>query len=219
MKNKIIYLTIDDCPSKNFKEKLDFLIKNKIKAILFCIGKRMEKKPKDIIYAIKKGFIIGNHSYSHPHFSLISVKEAERQIKLTDEIINSLYKKAGKRRKFKVFRFPYNDPGNIINRNLIQKILKKYSYKRPKFKRIKYKWYNYYFSDRIDVFWTYDFAEYKIKSIRIFIKKILKNRGNLQNKKTNDILLIHDNKRTTKLFYKIINKLIEQKVKFVIPKK
>jgi peptidoglycan/xylan/chitin deacetylase (PgdA/CDA1 family) len=216
-KQKIVYLTIDDCPSKDFIEKIDYLCSNNIKAILFCTGKKMKKNSEEIIYAIKRGFIIGNHSYSHLRFSIITPQEAERQIKVTEDIINILYKKAKVKRKFKIFRFPYGDPGTIGNKSIFQFILKKYGYKKLKLKNIKYKWFNFYFGERIDLFWTYDFTEYKIKNIRKMIGKITNMRGNLNDKKTRDILLLHDKSQSTKLFYKIMNGLIERNIKFVLP--
>ncbi|MCD6471339.1 polysaccharide deacetylase family protein, partial [bacterium] len=51
-------LTVDDCPSSDFKRKVDFLLLKNIPAIFFCIGKLTEKRKKVIIYAIKNGFII-----------------------------------------------------------------------------------------------------------------------------------------------------------------
>ena len=41
--NKIAYLTIDDCPSEDTKCKLDYLLSKDIPAILFCLGKFLEK--------------------------------------------------------------------------------------------------------------------------------------------------------------------------------
>ena len=103
-------LTIDDAPSSDFRNKVRYLKKNNITAIFFIIGKVAEKKIDDLVYAIKKGFIIGNHSYSHPSFSDISLKEAEKQIKETDKIIEKAYKKAGIKRQIKVFRFLFFEP-------------------------------------------------------------------------------------------------------------
>ena len=217
MKQKTIYLTIDDCPSKDFRKKIDFLIANKIPAILFCIGKEIEKYPKEIIYAIKKGFIIGNHSYSHLDFSVISLKESERQIKLTDKIVDNLYKKAKVKRKIKLFRFPYGDKGPIMKNRNLQKILKQLGYKQPRFKDINYKWYNLRLAKGYDMLWTYDISEYKFKRLEEVFEKILHMQGRLSNLNSRDIVLIHDHAKTTKWFFKILNKLIEKNIKFILP--
>lgn len=218
-KRKTVYLTIDDCPSKDFKKKIDFLIEKKIPAILFCTGKGMEKYRKEIIYAIKNGFIIGNHSYSHRHFLTISLRRAEFEVKKTDKIIDKLYKKANVKRKFKLFRFPYGDKGFKIENKKIQNILKKYSYKQPKFKNINYKWYERLRLNKgNDVFWTYDISEYRLKRLEEVLKRILKINGRMSNLNSYEIVLIHDHARTTGWFFKIIERLIKMNIRFIIPK-
>ena len=108
---KKAYLTIDDAPSKDFKKKVDFLISKKIPAIIFCEGQYINGREKELIYAIEEGFILGNHSYSHPHFSELSLKECTKEIKLTDGLIKNVYKKSKIKRPIKIFRFPYGDKG------------------------------------------------------------------------------------------------------------
>jgi peptidoglycan/xylan/chitin deacetylase (PgdA/CDA1 family) len=65
MKVKEAYLTIDDGPSDYFIEIIEFLEKNNIPAIFFCRGDKLLEKEEEAIYAIKKGFAIGSHSYQH----------------------------------------------------------------------------------------------------------------------------------------------------------
>lgn len=241
--NKEVYLTIDDCPSKDFRQKVDFLKKNKIPAILFCIGKLMKERPEDIMYAIKKGFIIGNHSYSHPFFNLISLKRAYEEIKRTDEIINELHKKARVKRKFKFFRFPYGNKGgrfslwmifiwsplrDIVNGKLffgkrkereIQKYLTGLGYRQPKFTGIKYSYFSRLGLDKdADVFWTYDFEEYWRKDVNKIIslmgRKNPRQGGSLASKESRDIVLIHDHDNTKEAFFRIINEMIKKQIKF-----
>jgi peptidoglycan/xylan/chitin deacetylase (PgdA/CDA1 family) len=107
MTQKIAYLTIDDGPTEDMKEKINFLDSKGIKAIWFCQGRELEKFPDQAIYAIKKGHIIGSHSYDHPNFSEIDLEEAKNQIEKTDKIIDDLYSQAGISRPIKVFRFPF----------------------------------------------------------------------------------------------------------------
>ena len=150
------YLTIDDAPSKDFRKKINYLIKKNIFAIIFCIGQNIKKNKKDVIYAIKKGFVIGNHSYNHPHFSEIELEECLNQIKKTDKIIEDLYKETEIKRPIKIFRFPYGDKGGKNKKN-IQEILKSLSYKQPKFENIKYLYYRFYGLHKDwDVFFTFD---------------------------------------------------------------
>lgn len=217
-KQKIVYLTIDDCPSRDFRRKIDFLLANKIHAILFCTGTRMERYPDDVVYAIKNGFIIGNHSYRHEHFSVINLKRIENEIAITDIIINNLYKRAGIKRKIKLFRFPYGERGLRINRATIQEILKKYGYRQPNFKNINYPFFKKFGFDKSrDVFWTYDISEFKIKGLKQILLNIERKRGNLRNLNSRDIILIHDHPKTTMKFFKIIERMLRKGIKFELP--
>ena len=110
--SKKIYLTIDDSPSSSFRSNLDFLISHKIPAVFFCIGNRMESAWEDLIYAIQQGYPIGNHSYTHPHFSDLSLGAAKKEIQKTDALIEKLYKDAGQPDYDRLFRFPYGDKGD-----------------------------------------------------------------------------------------------------------
>ena len=174
MDQKIAYLTIDDAPTEDMKEKIDFLDSKGIKAIWFCVGKNLEKFPEQAIYAIKKGHIIGNHSYSHPRFSNISVEEAKNQIKKTDELIENMYKKAEVSRPVKIFRFPHLDNGikteyskcdwEDENVKEIQEFLKDLGYKQPKFENINYKWFKKAGFDKcINVDCSYDTFDWCLK--------------------------------------------------------
>ena len=110
--NKKIYLTIDDSPSKDFRSNLDYLIEHNIPAVFFCIGERMEAGWEDLKYAISKGYLIGNHSYSHPHFSDLDLESAKQEIQKTDALIERLYQEAGQPDYDRLFRFPYGDKGD-----------------------------------------------------------------------------------------------------------
>ena len=103
------YLTIDDAPSADFLNKVKLLTSKEIPALFFCRGQYLEERPDDGIYAIKKGFVLGNHSYSHPRFSELSLNECFQEIKQTDEIIDKIYQDADVTRPAKLFRFPYGD--------------------------------------------------------------------------------------------------------------
>jgi peptidoglycan-N-acetylglucosamine deacetylase len=151
MHQKIAYLTIDDGPTEDFADKLEFLESKTIKAIWLCVGKRLLWHRQAAILAITKGHIIGNHSYSHPHFSQISLEEAKREILSTDRIIEEIYQDAGIRRPLKVFRFPHLDKGTGKYYNnfrwgkahvrRIQRFLRELGYQQPNFKGVTYRWY------------------------------------------------------------------------------
>ncbi len=236
---KIVYLTIDDAPSEDMKMKIDFLESKGIKAIWFCLGKFLKdtNRQKEVIYAIKKGHIIGNHSFDHPHFSEISLEECFEQIKKTDELIDKIYERSGVKRPIKVFRFPYLDKGGGENIHegwqedkkehiqSIQDFLKKLGYVQPKFEGITYKW----FLDAgllrdIDVQPTYDTHDYSpfqnepshgIDSLEEVMKRMEEDvpegcRG-LNYPDSNEIVMMHDNPFTNReLSNKIFFTIIER---------
>lgn len=181
---KQVYLTIDDGPSLDFKEKVDFLYKRHIPATFFCLGEKIKNHKEDVAYAIRKGFLIGNHSFSHKHFSDLSIEEGKDSIQKTDEIIDEVYKLSSIQRPIKVFRFPYFDQGGDISgedyenkwakpesewflyprkdrRNTLQVFLSELGYTQPKFRGLNLK----FFKDKAmleynDVRCTFDQMEY-----------------------------------------------------------
>jgi len=227
MARKTAYLTIDDAPTKEFRKKVDFLLKKGIPAIFFCRGDLLEKRGTDVIYAIKNGFIIGNHSYNHQRFSKLGLREGLRQIKKTDRIIDKIYSKSGIRRPARLFRFPYGDKGGP-NYQKIQQFLKGLGYTQPRFENINYSWFKPLKKDT-DIYWTFDIKEWCLKGdydpkIRLFEdvlnlmrQKRHQNGGSLLANKSNEIILIHDHEETTKYFFRIIDRLLDMRIKFELP--
>jgi len=231
---KKVYLTVDDGPSKDFREKVDFLYSSNIPAIFFCLGSLMEKRAKDVVYAINKGFVIGNHSYDHPKFSEISTGEAKKQIQRTDRIIEKLYQKAGVKRLTKTFRFPHGDKGNEETKEIYQSVLREFGYKQPNFKQIKL-YGNPDFMKDIDVCWTYNSKDYTVTRYRLLgmkspygysSQKLVLDRidendhkhgKGLNYSRTRDIILVHDSEIISDLFYGLVNKLISKKTQFELP--
>lgn len=110
---KVVYLTIDDCPSQHFIEKVNFLLDKDIPAVLFCQGDLLQHHKDVVRYAIRKGFVIGNHSTTHTHFSVLSLQSCLKEISETHELIEALYLQEGMTFHPKLFRFPYGDCGDF----------------------------------------------------------------------------------------------------------
>lgn len=55
--------------------------------------------------------IVGNHSYSHSHFSVLSLSEGICEIDRCEAVLNQIYDMAGMKRIYRPFRFPYGDKG------------------------------------------------------------------------------------------------------------
>lgn len=109
---KTAYLTIDDGPSSDMSAKVAFLTQRRIPAVWFCIGEAMLLRPEPVLEAIKAGFVIGNHSFSHPRFSNLALPQVWREIRATDLVIDALYLRADRPRTHRFFRFPYGDKGD-----------------------------------------------------------------------------------------------------------
>lgn len=106
-----IYLTIDDSPSPQTDGLTDFLVREDIPAVLFCRGDRLEQNFDPVVRAIEKGFVAGNHAYSHKRAGQMRVTEVIEEIETTEVLIEKAYKEAGCSRSGKHFRFPHMDRG------------------------------------------------------------------------------------------------------------
>ena len=164
-------LTIDDIASKNTPAIVDYLNEKRIKAILFATGQNVERYYEEALYAVKNGMIVGNHSYSHPAFSSLSMKECMEEIEKCEIVLERLYKDSGVERVFRPFRFPYGNKGGD-NKNALQKYLKEKGFQKVDDTHITYPWWRENSLDTdIDTFWTFDFEEYKIRQGSEFTKE------------------------------------------------
>jgi peptidoglycan/xylan/chitin deacetylase (PgdA/CDA1 family) len=181
---KRAYLTIDDAPSKDFTGKMEYLYQQGIPAIFFCVGESMQRNQAETRSAIKHGFLIGNHSFSHPFFSDLSLEDCQREILQTDELIEQIYNSAGVARPAKYFRFPYFDVGgdksgsdyqakwskpttewfqyeNDDKRREIQQYLQRLGYSQPPFEGVNLQYtLDPSLLKNIDVRCTFDQVEY-----------------------------------------------------------
>ena len=246
MSKKIVYLTIDDAPTEHFSQKVDFLVKNNLPAVFFCRGDYLEQRPKEVIEAIHKGFIIGNHSYDHPHFSDISLLEAYNQIERTEKIIEGIYKAAKVTQPAKIFRFPYGDKGGLNGgqalkpylglglerKNALQDFLHHAGYTQPKFEAITYSYYHQAnLLKDLDWYWTFDVVEwsvyakehlYGIDSLEKVYARIEtddpEHGCGLHYADSADIILTHDHLESSEIFYPILHKLMTKGFDFQHPK-
>ena len=106
-----IILTVDDIPEGNTVAMTDYLLRKGIKPVFFAWGEFLANDPDSAVYALKKGIIIGNHTYTHKKLSEITYEEGIEEISRCDELLNEVYAKAGVVREHKLFRFPYLDDG------------------------------------------------------------------------------------------------------------
>lgn len=88
---KQVALTFDDGPDAMVTPKiLDILKENDIKATFFILGNRAEAHPETVRRIKEEGHAIGNHSWSHPNFTELSMEEALNQVKNTQDELNDI---------------------------------------------------------------------------------------------------------------------------------
>ena len=223
-------LTIDDVSSENTPAIVDYLSEKNIPVIMFMVGQWAGNHPGQLIYALKHGIIVGNHSYSHPHFSEISFEEGVKEIEKNEEVLNRFYEEAGVERRYRPFRFPYGDKGGI-NKERLQEYLASKGFDKVDDTRFKYPFWKEQGLDKdIDTFWTFDFAEYNIRpgsgfTLDNVMKRIYdpapKEGAPLLAEDSDHLLLLHAHDETEDMlpgYYRIfIEELLKNGVEFVKP--
>lgn len=88
MKPKSIVLTFDDGPTQEYTIRiLDILKKYNVKATFFVVGKRVQKNCPIVQRMYQEGHEIGNHTYTHPYLTKISIAEQQQEIGNNQQII------------------------------------------------------------------------------------------------------------------------------------
>ena len=119
---------------------VDYLNEKGIQAIMFAVGWKLEQHPEQAKYALQHGMIMGNHSYSHPAFSTLSMEESAKEIEACEELLNQLYQSAGVKRDYRPFRFPFGDKGGK-NKAALQRYLAEKKFSKVKDTQISFAWW------------------------------------------------------------------------------
>jgi len=224
-------LTIDDISSQNTPAIVDYLKAKGIKAILFATGKNVERYYEEALYAVANGMIVGNHSYSHPDFSTLSLKSCVEEIEKCEAILEKLYHDSGVERLFRPFRFPYGNKGGK-NKAALQQYLREKKFDKVDDTHIAYPWWgeNKLNTD-IDTFWSFDFEEYRMHQDSGFTKESIwakmhetnpKSGAGLFGENNRHILLLHAHDETEAIlpeYYKLfLDHLLENGLTFDEPK-
>lgn len=187
----------------------------------------MEKNFDHVVYAIQHGFWIGNHSYTHPHFSDISLSEAREEIVRTEELIDKAYSVAKCTRPVRLFRFPYMDKGlkkGVEYTQQLQQLLQELNFERVVFKDVKHPALTEREED-IDASWTFDAREYalftqatmrkyNLFNVTDFVQRVADELFQFSPK---EIVLFHDFEQTHHLFSPMLNTLLSLNVEFAVP--
>lgn len=225
-------LTIDDAPTKITPKIIDYLLSKNIIPVINFMGINIDVNFEESVYAAKKGIVIGNHSYSHPHFSELTLEECRDEIAKTESEIERVYKAAGVKREHKVSRFPYADKGGAL-RNDIQKMLRdEFHFERLDDSEINFPWWEIeHLNTDVDMIWTFDFLEYELAWNNGFtwdsiVKRVQDKKpevgGYLLSNDSIHFVLMHDMESTNnfmdKYYEKIIDYVLSLGVEFVEPR-
>jgi peptidoglycan/xylan/chitin deacetylase (PgdA/CDA1 family) len=225
-------LTLDDGPSAAARRKLAFLESRGIKAIWFCVGLNLQRRPRLTADIIRAGHIVANHSYHHPHFSAIDLPTAITEITTTDHLIEGAYEQAGLPRSARLFRFPYGDQGDgetakqqsqRPHRTNIAAVLNDLHYEEPPHDSVEF--YDNFLNvpgDR-DWLWSYDAKEWAIgdedtyhltydnivTNLRRYVTSCDRNQPH--------VVLFHDHAPTTPHFTELVDIMISEGAEFELP--
>lgn len=111
---KIVALTFDDGPNPaTTNQALDTLSKYGIKATFFVLGKNVSGNEEILKRMKADGHVIGNHSWSHPVLSKLSLDEAKKQITDTEDELTKVLGSSSK-----LMRPPYGAITDDIRNSL-----------------------------------------------------------------------------------------------------
>lgn len=86
-----IALTFDDGPDDRFTPQvLDTLAAHGVRATFFVLGKKAEAHPEVLRRIVREGHELGNHSFSHPLFTKMTVEQFTGQIEQAETVIRQL---------------------------------------------------------------------------------------------------------------------------------
>jgi peptidoglycan-N-acetylglucosamine deacetylase len=101
-------LTFDDGPHPEFTPRLlDILRRHGARGTFFMLGQSAQKYPEIVRRIAEAGHAIGNHTWDHPSFPLISGRERHRQLQACADAITPY--------GLRLFRPPYGEQ-NLLSR-------------------------------------------------------------------------------------------------------
>ena len=214
------YLMIDDGPSSRAKEKLEYLAEKGITAVWFLIGRNIEQNKQAAIDAIRRGHVLGNHSYSHPYFPLTSMAAIREEICKTELLIDEVYASAGVARPAKVFRFPYGARGGLFKRLRLNRMLEEFGFQGGPFETFEYGLrFRNKPGDRFWM-WSYDVREWAlgVGPIRKLtfeqVSERLEKYLDAYSQEKDQLILMHDHEYSHKAFSRLLQQFLDRGITF-----
>ncbi len=232
---KTVYLTIDDAPSQQTAARVAMLGELQIPAVFFCTGSQLSASPEPALEAIGRGFVIGNHAWSHPHFSQLTLAQAEAEISSTDRLIDRLYAEAGRDRDHRWFRFPFGDQGDDFagdaappavraHRVELQALLRALGYGTPPFTDVTHPWFWPRGADA-DWYWSFDTMDWAISQNELSVQDAVARlhlhdpaqQLALGDSSSSDVIVLHDHDHSAHAFESLIEALASMPLRFALP--
>jgi len=102
----VVAITFDGGPDERWTPQvLDVLDAHKAKATFFVIGKYIDAHPEIAERQYASGHVLGNHTYEHPSFPLVSSVERLKELRRCADTLTQYPQKQ------RLFRAPYLDQG------------------------------------------------------------------------------------------------------------
>ncbi|MBN2151677.1 MAG: polysaccharide deacetylase family protein [Candidatus Lokiarchaeota archaeon] len=236
-------LTIDDAPSEDTTRKLSALEARGIKAIWFCRGEYLDRRPDVAVAIIQKGHVLGNHSWNHPAFSSMRLSKARAQIQRTEALIDLAYSRAGIPRPARLFRFPWGDkgagthlerppePAGAERVRALQAMLREFGFVQPAFDGVAFPPYPFYdLAGDADTWFTFDAMEWVlvsrkprdgIDSLDAVLARIdahlRAKRHDVEARDRGEVVIVHDFEATARTFTPIVDRLVMNGASFSLP--
>lgn len=84
------HLTFDDAPNAATPQILDTLKQYGVRATFFVIGAAAVDNPNGLSRIVAEGHRLGNHSYSHPHLTSLSLDQARDELQKCQDVVKSI---------------------------------------------------------------------------------------------------------------------------------
>ncbi|MFC4025726.1 delta-lactam-biosynthetic de-N-acetylase [Oceanobacillus longus] len=110
---KTIYITFDNGYEQGFTEEiLDVLKRESVPATFFVTGHYVKSEPELIKRMVDDGHIIGNHSYHHPDFTILTKDAIQKEL----ETLEAAVAEVSDQKDIKFLR----PPRGVFNENTLQ---------------------------------------------------------------------------------------------------
>lgn len=88
---KTVYITFDNGYEEGYTEEILAILKEEsVPATFFVTGHYVESEPDLVKRMVDEGHIIGNHSYHHPDFTVMTKENIKRELETLEEAVASI---------------------------------------------------------------------------------------------------------------------------------